>query len=224
VRPADAEVKLGDEWVPAARAKQWRFAPGSFTVGARKQGYLTAEQTGTAEAGKKSFITLALSEVPKAPVSVGTDDVVVVQPEQPRSRIGAFAMVHVSVVPKLGSAALVGATFDLTPQLSLDGAVLLGPGLVSDGTAMRPPPSFGGYVGASFAFLPGAIRPRASAGMTIFSSDGARLSARAAGGLEYVASRNLSLLVDIGAEVGLNPEDDIREVALVPALAVAGRL
>jgi hypothetical protein len=225
VRPADAEVSFGDEWIPAARAKQWRVPPGAIKIGARKQGYLNAEQTSTVAAGAKTSITVALAEVPKQPVSTISDDLIAqVEPEKPRSRIGAIAMLHVSVVPKLGSAALVGATVDLTPQLGIDAAVLLGPGLVSDGMATRPPPSFGGYLGGNFAFLPGAFRPRAGAGMTIFSSDGARLQVRAAAGLEWVATRNISLLVEVGAEVALNPEDDIRELAIVPALAVAGRL
>jgi hypothetical protein len=226
VRPVDAEVNFGDEWVPAARAKQWRVTPGSFTVRGRKAGYQDAQLTGSVTAGEKKSLTLALAEVPKQVVGVGPgDDLMVVEPaEKPRSRIGALAMVHVSVVPKLGSAALVGATFDVLPQLAVDAAVLLGPGLVSDGMATRPPPSFGGYLGGSYAFLPGMFRPRVGAGMTIFSSEGARLQARGAGGLEVVANRNISLVVEVGAEVALNPEDDIRELAIVPSLAVAGRL
>jgi hypothetical protein len=225
VRPADAEIQIGGEWMPAAAAKLWRLDPGNFTIGARKQGFLNAEQTGTVAAGQKTSITLALSEVPKAPTPIVSDDLMVIEKaEEPRSRIGAIAMVHVSVVPKLGSAALVGATADVIPQLADDAAVLLGPGLVSDGMSSRPPPSFGGYLGAAYAFLPGKVRPRAGAGMTMFSSDGLRFQIRGAGGLEYVATRNLSLTVEVGAEVPLNPEDDIRELAIVPSLGVAGRL
>lgn len=224
VRPAEAEVKLGDEWVPVGQAKLWRMMPGEFTIDARKTGYLTATKSGTIAAGEKATVVLGLSEVPKQALTVVDDDLMPVEAEKPRSRIGAFAMVHVSVVPKLGSAAFVGATADATPQLAIDAAVLLGPGLVSDGMATRPPPSFGGYVGASFAFLPGTFRPRAGGGMTLFASDGMRFQVRGAGGLEYVANRNLSVLVELGAEVALNPEDDIRDVAVVPSLAVAGRL
>lgn len=222
VRPADAELQLGEEWVPAARGKQWRVAPGGFTIGARKAGFQNAEQTGNVAAGAKTSMTFTLSEIPKQP-TIG-DDLRVVAPEEPRSRIGALAMLHVSVVPKLGSAALIGATFDVLPQLGIDGAVLLGPGLVSDGMATRPPPKLGGYVGANYALLTGKLRPRVGAGMTVFSSSGARFNARAAAGVEYVANRNISLLVEVGAEVAINPEDDIREVAIVPAVAVAGRL
>lgn len=224
VRPADAEVKLDDAWVPAAEAKLWRVTPGEFTVDARKPGFLTASKSGTVAAGEKTTLVLGLSEVPKQPVTIVDDGLLPVEREEPRSRIGALAIVHVSVVPKLGSAALVGATFDALPQLAVDAAVLLGPGLVTDGMASLPPPSFGGYVGASYAFLPGTLRPRAGGGMTVFASDGARFQVRGAGGVEYVANRNLSLMVELGAELALNAEDDIRDIAFVPSLAVAGRL
>ncbi len=229
VTPADARVRFGaeDEWMPAAQVTQWRVAAGSFSVDVRKPGYQDAHQTETIAAGARAQVSIALTEVPAAIVPVPHEDlpaVTIVAPEQPRSRLGALAIMHVSVVPALGSAALVGATFDVLPALAVDAAVLLGPGLVSDGNTMRPPPSFGGYVGGSYAFLPGTLRPRAGLGMTLFASDGARFQARAAGGLEYVASRNLSFTVELGAEFPLNPEDDIRELAIVPALAVAGRL
>jgi hypothetical protein len=226
VTPADAEVRVpGEDWIPAARAKVWRVTPGAFTVDVRKPGFLTGAKSGTVAAGEKTPVAIVLDEVPKTNLSVGDTDLITqVEAEKPRSRVGALAMLHVSVLPKLGSAALIGATFDATPQLGIDAAVLLGPGLVSEGMATRPPPKFGGYAGANFAFLPGALRPRAGAGMTIFMSDGARFQVRAAGGIEYVANRNISLLVEIGGELVLNPEDDIREIAIVPALAVAGRL
>ena len=226
ITPADADVKIGDEFMSASSAKVWRLTPGPLTVEASKVGYEKGVRSASIAAGEKATVAMTLIAIPKAPVDTGLlqIDEPIVEPEQPRSRIGAFAMVHVSVIPKLGSAALVGATADVTPQLAVDAAVLLGPGLVSDGMSTRPPPSFGGYVGANFAFLPGELRPRAGAGMTIFASDGARFQLRAAGGLEYVASRNLSLLVELGAELVLNPESDIRELAVVPALAAIGRL
>jgi len=226
VTPADAEVRVpGEDWMPAARTKHWRMTPGAFTVDVRKTGFLNGAQSGNVAAGAKTTVTVVLNELPKSDLRLGDADLIKnEEPEKPRSRIGALAMIHVSVVPKLGSAALIGATFDLTPQLGLDAAVLLGPGLVSDGMATRPPPSFGGYLGGNFAFLPGSLRPRAGAGMTMFASNGMRLQARAAGGLEYVANRNVSVSLDIGGEFVLNPEDDIRELAIVPSLAVMGRL
>lgn len=228
VTPPDAEVRFGeDDWMPAAQAKQWRVAAGSFGVDVRKPGYQNLHHTESVDAGQRTAVTLALTEIPRQIVEVPRDELVVtpVEPvEGARSRVGALAMVHVSVVPKLGSAALVGATIDVLPAVAVDAAVLLGPGLVSDGDAMRAPPSFGGYLGGSYAFLPGSLRPRAGAGMTMFSSDGVRLQVRGAGGVEYVASRNLSVTVEVGAEVALNPEDDIRELAIVPSLGVTGRL
>jgi len=226
VTPADAEVKIGDDdWMPAAQATRFRVVPGDVVVDARKQGYLAGTQAAKVGAGERAAIAISLNEVPSQTVTVVADAAPsLVEIERPRSRLGAVAMLHVSVTPKLGSAALVGATYDVLPELAIDAAVLLGPGLVSDGTAMRPPPSVGGYVGGSYAFLPGTLRPRAGAGMTVFSSDGARLQVRGAGGVEYVANRNISLLVELGAELALNPEDDIRDIAVVPSLAVAGRL
>lgn len=230
VTPDGAEVHFsGDEWMPAAQAKIYRLTPGAFVLDARKAGYQSAAKSDKIAAGEKQTIQLNLVEIPKQTTTTVASghtelEVPVEVEQQPRSRFGALAMVHVSVVPKLGSAVLVGGTVDALPQLSVDAAVLLGPGLVSDGMATRPPPSFGGYVGASYAFLDGSLRPRAGVGMTIFSSDGARLNARGAGGVEYVANRNVSVMVDVGAEIAINPEDDIRELAIVPALAVAGRL
>jgi len=149
----------------------------------------------------------------------------VVVPEGPRSRYGGLVFAHVSVLPKLGSAVFVGATGDLTEQLALDATLILGPGLVNSmGTASLPPPKFGAYVGAKFAFLTGTWRPLVSAGVPIFFDDGARLFTRFAGGFEYVASRNLSFVLEVGAEYGLNPKDDIRHFALVPSLGATGRL
>jgi hypothetical protein len=90
--------------------------------------------------------------------------------------------------------------------------------------ATLKPPSIGGYVGGNYAFLDGAIRPRAGAGLSVFASNGARLQIRGAGGLEYIANRNISAILELGVEVPLNPENDIRDLAIVPSLGVAGRL
>jgi len=144
--------------------------------------------------------------------------------EEPRSRIGAIANVHVSVYPKLGSAWLVGGTVDALPRLSIDAALLLGPGLVSDGMATKPPPSFGGYVGASYALMTGKLMPRALVGFPVFASDGPRYSVRFGGGAEYAASRHLAVQFELAGEIPLNPENDIRHLAIVPALGVSGRL
>jgi hypothetical protein len=86
------------------------------------------------------------------------------------------------------------------------------------------PPSFGGYGGASFRFLSGELQPRVSAGLPVFFSNGARFSARVAGGIEYATSRHLALTLELGFESELNPESDIRRIAVVPAVAATGRL
>lgn len=231
VTPPDAEVEVGDEWLPGAQAHLVRVAPGTATFHARHAGYQPGTQSVAVAAGGQAQLAIALQPVPKPvvkPVVVTVHDVVAPRPgvpEGPRSRIGAFAMAHVSVHPKVGSAWLVGGTLDVTGQLAVDVALILGPGLVSSGMSYpAAPPSFGAYAGASYAFLPGALRPRVSLGLPVFASNGARFAVRAAGGVEYVTSRHLSVVLELGFEENLNPQNDIRELAIVPALAAVGRL
>ena len=231
VTPADAELQFTDEWVPAGNAKLWRVPSGTFKVQARRSGYQSDTKTASITAGEKAAIVFKLIELPKEQPKVievrrgGTDlEPMIEVEEEPRSRFGALAVLHVSLYPAVGSAVLVGATADALDQLAVDVALLLGPGLVSEGMASLPPPKFGGYVGASYAFLPGQLRPRAGVGMTIFASDGARFQLRAAGGVEFVVNRHIAMTLELGGELVLNPENDIRQIVLVPALAVTGRL
>jgi hypothetical protein len=87
-----------------------------------------------------------------------------------------------------------------------------------------PPPKFGVYAGAAYAFGSSQLRPRASAGIPIFFTDGARFNVRGAAGVELAANRHLSIILDVGLETTLNQPSDIRKFALVPALAASGRL
>lgn len=231
VTPADAEVQVDNEWLPASKIKVVRVNPGTATIRARHDGYQPGEKPVEVAAGGQTSVAIELAAMPKPvvkPVIVTVHDeapppMVV---EGPRSRFGAFAMAHVSVVPKIGSAWLLGATADVTEQLAAEGAVILGPGLVSSGMATYPaaPPSFGVYLGARFTILQGQLRPLVALGMPMFFSDGTRFSARAAGGLEYEASRHLAITFELGVEETINPQNDIRRLAVVPALAATGRL
>jgi hypothetical protein len=229
ITPADAEIQLDPHgrWVPAGSVKVWRVVPGAYTIRARKQGFQPGQQQDSIAAGAKATVTIALAAIPEPEkqviVTVPVESSI--EPEGPRSRIGALVLAHVSVLPKLGSALFLGATGDVTEQLAIDAAVILGPGLVNqDGSASRPPPKLGVYAGASFAFLDGPTRPRVSAGMPIFFDDGARFFVRAAGGVEYVASPHLSFEAELGAELDLNAAMDIKPFALVPSIGLAGRL
>ncbi len=230
--PPDAEVEVGDEWLPAAQAKLVRVNPGPYNVHARKDGYETAEKTGSISAGQQTAVIIILAAVAKPQpkqvvVTVPREQVQTeAEPLGARPRFGAFTMAHVSVSPRLGGAWLLGATADATEQLEVDAAVLLGPGLVSSqGSYPAAPPSYGGYLGASFAFLTGQWRPRVAFGVPMFESAGSlRFAVRGAGGVEYVASAHLALIVELGLEDNLNNEMDIQSIAVVPALAVSGRL
>jgi hypothetical protein len=227
ITPPDAEVQFADDWLPASQVRVWRVPAGPLTIHVRAKGYLPSGESVNVAAGENKAVLVALVAEPQdvhPQISLEKPAPIEPEAEVPRSRFGAFATVHVSVLPKVGSAWLVGGTFDATAQLAVEGALILGPGLVSSGMATLPPPKFGGYVGASFAFLTRDIRPKIAVGMPIFADDGARFFLRGAGGLEYVASRHLSLTAEIGVEVGLNARDDIRSTALVPSLGAAGRL
>ena len=233
ITPDDVQLQFTDEWIPAKLARVWRVEPGAFTVKARRDGYQPDSKSANIARGEKAGIVINLVAIPETTpvtpqiVTVTRDGEVraVVEQPGPRSRFGALAVLHVSVLPRIGSAVLIGATADLTDQLEVDVALLLGPGLVSAGSEyMTPPPSYGGYVGASYAFMTGALRPRASLGLPVFASDGAKVAARVAGGIEYVTSRHVAVMFDLGVEWNFSAPSDIREVALVPAVAVSGRL
>jgi hypothetical protein len=229
ITPPDAEVQFADDWLPADKTRVWRIPPGPLTVHVRATGYLPSGESVNVGAGEKKAVLITLVAEPKQETQQQQQVVQIekplVEPEAPRSRVGALAVVHVSVLPKVGSAWLVGGTFDVTPQLAVDGAVILGPGLVSSGMdTTYPPPKYGGYVGASFAFLTGNVRPKLAAGMPIFADDGARFFVRGAGGVEYVASRHISLTAELGVELSLNARDDIRSTAFVPSIGAIGRL
>lgn len=233
VTPDDAEIQISDDWMPAKAAHVWRVLPGDVTVKARRTGYTSDAKSAKVAAGEHVAVVIALLAIPAPiiqPVIVTAphpdeDLHATVEPGGPRARIGALATVHVSVAPKLGSALLVGGTADVTDNLSLDAALILGPGLVASSTMYTTaPPSFGVYPGASFAFLTGDLRPRASVGFPVFFSNGARISARLAGGVEYVWTRHVAAMFDLGVEYELNPQNDIRQLAVVPSVSVSGRL
>jgi hypothetical protein len=134
-----------------------------------------------------------------------------VTPELPPSKIGVTAVAHVDVLHG-GGAGLVGATFDVTGRLQAQAAAILGP-------------SYGGYLGATFAVLGGKLRPIVSAGVPMFMSHGARFGVRGAGGIDFAVTRHLALIVELGVEHMLNAESDVQHrTLLIPAVGAVGRL
>ena len=228
ITPADGvDVQIAsDEWHPSDEVGVWRVEPGTITVHARRDGYQPATKTQAIAANQDVTVAIALVAVEKPKAIVITAPI---EREKPRSRFGARATMHVSVTPKIGSAAIVGATADVLPKLEVDAGLILGPGLVSpappNGMYTIAPPSIGAYVGASYVFLLGKARPLLAAGFPIFDSNGLRFGLRGAAGVELVVARQLSLTIELGVETSLNPEVDIHpNIAFVPAFAVAGRL
>ncbi len=215
VTPAEAEVRIGGDWLPSATVKLWRVEAGEYKVETRRDGYQLDAKGGHIAVGERVEVVIAMALIPKpaaAIVTVPSDARLetTVVPEGPRSRVGLLALAHVEVIHG-GAAAFVGLTADVLPRLQLQGAAILGP-------------SYGGYVGAAFAILDGQVRPLITAGLPIFDSHGARYALRGAGGVEVELSRHLALIVEVGVEYNLNPDMGIKSTAFVPAIGVAGRL
>lgn len=216
ITPADAEIQINEEdWVAAAGVPRHRVSVGSVTVRARHAAYQPGEQVVRATAGTRLPVSIALVELPPPPagppaalVDNGVRATVAV--ESPRAPIGVLALAHVDVAHR-GGAGLVGVSVDVTRRLQAQAAAILGP-------------SYGGYAGASYAVTGGRLRPLLSAGFPIFVSNGARVAARGAGGLELAVNRHLAVIAELGVEYLFNPEADVKRTAFIPAIGAIGRL
>ncbi len=219
VTPADAEVQVNDgDWLPAAAATLIRVSEGPFTVRARRDKYGPEAKSAQIVRGDRASIAIAMTALPEEKVTVlPTNGGELMGPEEPppvvegpRSKLGLLAMAHLDI-PRGGGAGIVGLTFDVLDRLEVHAGAILGP-------------NYGAYAGASFAILTGSTRPFVAAGVPLFFSDGARVGVRGAGGLEVRLSNKLSLVAELGAEVMLNPEDNILKAAFIPAVGASGRL
>jgi len=219
----NAEFQVGDgDWYPATRGKKFRVVPGPYTIRARLDGFKPYESHNEAALGATTAVSVVLEA---NPLPEGKPVFITVPgdgpggaPEDPRSRLAAIAIGHFDITG--GAAIFVGATFDVTERIQVRGTGIIGANL-------------GGFIGGSFAFLTGALRPNISAGLPIFINDGPRVGLRGAAGLEIVANRHFSLLLEVGVEYLLNPQDQvefsgmlrsINSVAFIPALGITGRL
>jgi hypothetical protein len=220
VTPEGAEVQVNDgDWQSARSVKLYRVPHGAYTVRARKDKFQSSAKSASLNIGETAAVALALVAMPEEPTRITTNprggdvgliDVGVTQKEDSRARLAGIVVAHLDI-PRGGGAARVGLAADLTPQLQVQAAALVGP-------------KTGAYAGASFAFLSGGLRPFVAAGMPVFFSNGARFGVRGAGGVEVVFTRHFSLLAELGAEVLLNPEDNIIKTVFIPAIGAAGRL
>ena len=218
--PPGTEVQVGSfDWEPIADATVVRVAPGAYVVHARHDGHKPFETHGDIAVGQQVAVAIALEPIPqervvvRVPVSVATPEA-----EGPRQRFGVLALGHFDVSG--GAAAFVGLTFDATSRLELEAAGIIGPNV-------------GGYAGASFSILTGTLRPIVSAGIPIFVNDGARYAARGAVGLEIVANRHFAVILELGVERDLNPQQvididgmprTVDKTAFIPALGASARL
>jgi hypothetical protein len=218
--PVGTEVQVGSfDWQPITDASVVRVAPGAYVVHARRDGDKPFETRGDVAVGQRVAVAIVLEPIPqervvvRVPVGVASSEA-----EAPRQRFGVLALGHFDVSG--GAAAFVGLTFDATSRLELEAAGIIGPNV-------------GGYAGASFAILTGTLRPIVSAGIPIFVNDGARYAARGAVGLEIVANRHFAVILELGVEHDLNPQQvididgmprTVDKTAFIPALGASARL
>jgi len=218
--PAEAEIQVNTEdWMPASLGARFRLAPGPYTVRARRKGYQPFEVTGVLAVGQAMPvpIVMVVDPVPVAEkvfITVPADGGLA----QPRSRFGVIAIGHFDVSG--GGAAFVGGVFDVTRRLQARAAGIIGP-------------NFGGFAGASFAFLVGTLRPFVAAGMPVFFNDGGRIGVRGAAGLEIVANRHFAFIVEVGVEHMFNPQMEVEfggtlrtidPTSFIPAIGASARL
>ena len=241
--PAGAEVQFdgapapwlppGDPtWLTPTSAARWRVAAGSFTVRARKPGFVPAEQRGTVAAG--ASVTVALTLVAEAappppppgggdggggvvtpPPPGGEPDEIVddtLEPVAPKRGARLGALLELAIDGKgEGVAITPGLTLRLGGRVELAAKALLGG-------------SKGAYLGGTVYVLTGKVRPQLSLGAPIFFSSGARVGLRGAAGVCVDVVDQLSVVGEVGGEYFVNPEMDRFDFVLVPIVGLHARL
>ena len=215
VTPADAQVQINtDDAHPASQVKLYRVAPGEYKVFARKDKYNPETKSAQINPGDKVAVTIALAPIPesKGPTIVVPNDTGVRAGagDNSRGRVGMLALARLDI-PRKGGAGLVGVTVDIAGGLQAQGTAILGP-------------YYGAYLGASYAILPGKLKPYLAVGAQIFESSGIRRGGRVAGGLEVQLNRHVALIAELGVDYLQNPEMDIKSTVFIPALGASGRL
>nr|MBA3455495.1 hypothetical protein [Deltaproteobacteria bacterium] len=127
-----------------------------------------------------------------------------------RSRLGALAIAHIDPSNK-GAALIVGLTADVISRVQVQAAALIGP-------------ASGVYVGGSFAFLEGRVRPILAVGLPVFFSDGPRVALRGAAGVELEINRHFAVIAELGVEYLVNPEPGLTSTLFIPAIGATARL
>ena len=218
VTPATAELQLGDgRWEPAAALPVWRAAPGPLTVRARASGMVDGTATVTVIRGATATVTLTLSPVPvevrPAPVvETPPSDELVAPAGAPAAAAHRFGVAGKVVVDGKGRGAggVVGGVIEVGP-VAIDVAAIVGP-------------TFGAYGGLRLPLGSARWRPLIGVGVPLFFDDGARVGARAAGGVEVQLGPRLRMSLEVGAEYMITRADDIDRWLLAPAVAAEARL
>jgi len=239
VTPADAELQLlgwhpgwlvasaDSPWLPATQMARVRIAPGSFVVKARKPGWKPTDISGTASAGANRTVELTLTEESKVLVP----DVVIAPPDpldplNPDDDLQDTLPVEAPAPPAMQLGALVDVAIDgkfegfaVSPGISVrlaNKAEVLVKAQIGG--------SKGVYLGGTYYFLDGKLRPQIGLGLPLFISDGVRVGVRGGLGICFEAAARISVVAEVGGEYFFNPEMDRLSFVVVPVIGVHARL
>jgi len=214
--PSNASSTIDDDdWLHVVHGSVWRVSPERHAIIVKAEGYETKTKSVQIGVGEEVSLEIQLTPIPKPVARIITvqgpaTGVVVVGPEQPRSRFGAIVTGNFDI-PN-GGAAVVGLTADLIDRVTARAGAIIGPHI-------------GGYVGGTFAFLTKQYRPYVTAGLPVFASNGARYGIRGGAGFEYEVNRHLAFVIEAAVEHEFNPEmGESKKTLFVPAAGVIGRL
>lgn len=213
-------------WLSAGEVAKLRMAPGSFTIRARKDGFEAGQATGVVSQGETRPVVIVLAAAaepvvaPTPVATVPTDDEdgdddptgAIVDGTAPRTGLRLGALIDIAIDGKgEGVAVSPGVSLALGGRVELFGKALIGG-------------STGGYLGAAYYFSTGRLRPRVSAGLPLFFSDGIRAGARGGAGVTFAISDRLAVVGELGAEYFFNPEMDRVSFVLVPIVGIHAHL
>ena len=216
--PSPAEIQLDDgRWEPVDALPTWRARPGAIDVRARAADHDVATTRATVRVGEVVEVALVLSRTAVAPPPIDAPPIDGPPVDAPAPvgrtrRAGRFGVRGAVVIDGAGRGAggLLGGVLGLGP-VAVDLGAIVGP-------------TFGAYGGVHLGFGRGRLRPIVGLGVPVFFDDGARIGARAAGGLEYHLSPRLRMSLEVGAEYMVTRADDIDRWLLAPAVAAEARL
>lgn len=217
------DVRAGDDdWQPWRAGMSLRVPAGTFTVQARKDGVAVGEASGEVSVGATIELTIAIvlpaappveAPIVTTPEVVAPEDgpetgIVVIAPTPARPRrFGGVVNLAIDGNTGKGGAFSAGLAMHVHDRVDVQATGIIGPTL-------------GAYAGATVRITGGTLRPILAAGFPMFFSDGVRIGARGAAGVEWAAAQRINVVGELGVEHFFNSEDAVQATAFVPIVGV----